>query len=147
MACHRHHRVRSFRQPRHEQGVGRFASPTQLHPLSPHCRTLPQRRRHHNQPAQHPHRDPQEAADSRPVLTFTVRALLPKLAGTGLSVVLLDKSEDGARPNGVDVVSTLGEMIKFNLSHRKVSDHNGDGTVGRERLWQDNVATVQSPPC
>lgn len=84
-----------------------------------------------------------QAADSRPVLAFTVRALLPKLAGSGLPVVLLDESDEGARPDGVVVVSTLGEMIKSDLPRGKVSDHGGGGgAVGRERVRQDDTATL-----
>lgn len=86
-----------------------------------------------------------QAADSRPVLAFTVRALLPKLAGSGLPVILLDESDDGALPDNVDVVSTLGEMIKSDLSRRTVNDHGGGGgggAVGRERVRQDDTATL-----
>ncbi|XP_062163290.1 probable CoA ligase CCL5 [Alnus glutinosa] len=72
-----------------------------------------------------------QIADSKPVLAFTTRQLVPKLAGSNLRIVLLDEQSIPAVQNA-RIVATLEEMLKQQPSGPRV----------RDRVDQDDTATL-----
>ncbi|KAG6648337.1 probable CoA ligase CCL5 [Carya illinoinensis] len=72
-----------------------------------------------------------QITDSKPVLAFTIRELVPKLAGSNLRIVLLDEQSIPTVQNA-RIVATLEEMLKKHPS----------GTRVRERVNQDDTATL-----
>ncbi|KAK6939259.1 AMP-binding enzyme, C-terminal domain [Dillenia turbinata] len=63
-----------------------------------------------------------QIGDSKPVLAFTTRALLPKLEKSNLNIILIDGDED----------SNLGKMMRKKPGERRM----------RERVNQDDTATL-----
>ncbi|KAF5455684.1 hypothetical protein F2P56_025234 [Juglans regia] len=72
-----------------------------------------------------------QITDSKPVLAFTTRELVPKLAGSNLRIVLLDEQSIPTVQNA-RIVGSLEEMLKKHPS----------GTRVRERVNQDDTATL-----
>lgn len=72
-----------------------------------------------------------QIADSKPVLAFTIVELLPKLAGAGVPVVLIDSgSSTGFK--GFKVVNTLSQMMITKPKPKRV----------KETVSQDDTATL-----
>ncbi|XP_059460016.1 probable CoA ligase CCL5 [Corylus avellana] len=72
-----------------------------------------------------------QIADSKPVLAFTTRQLVPKLAGSNLRIVLLDEQSIPAVQNA-RIVATLEELLKKQPSGARV----------RDQVDQDDTATL-----
>ncbi|TQE07496.1 hypothetical protein C1H46_006816 [Malus baccata] len=74
-----------------------------------------------------------QMADSKPVLAFTTRQLIPKLAGPKpLPIVLID-GEINTPVSNKNIVSTLGKMM---------ANEKRDGLKSREVINQDDTATL-----
>ncbi|XP_044511468.1 probable CoA ligase CCL5 isoform X2 [Mangifera indica] len=71
-----------------------------------------------------------QIADSKPVVAFTIKELIPKLAGSSLPVVLLDDPES-ITPEA-KILTTLQEMM--------TKEPNGSRV--RDRVSQDDTATL-----
>nr|DAD39590.1 TPA_asm: hypothetical protein HUJ06_013913 [Nelumbo nucifera] len=72
-----------------------------------------------------------QMADSKPVLAFTTRPLLPKLSGTDLPIVLIGEG-DNSSGNGVNIISSLEDMMKKEPSGSRI----------KERVSQYDTATL-----
>ncbi|PWA61803.1 OPC-8:0 CoA ligase1 [Artemisia annua] len=72
-----------------------------------------------------------QIADSKPVLAFTIVDLLPKLAGAGVPVVVIDSSSSTGF-KGFNVVNTLSQMMMTKPKHKRV----------KETVSQDDTATL-----
>ena len=74
-----------------------------------------------------------QVADSKPILAFTTRQLVPKLAESTLPIVLLDEDEPSQQyVKSAKILTTLSEMLKKQPSERRV----------RDRVNQDDTATL-----
>lgn len=71
-----------------------------------------------------------QIADSKPVLAFTIKELVPKLAGSTVPIVLLDDSKTTS--SEARIVTTLQDMMK----------KEPNGTRVRGRVNQDDTATL-----
>ncbi|KAM1423471.1 hypothetical protein TB2_015715 [Malus domestica] len=74
-----------------------------------------------------------QIADSKPVLAFTTRQLIPKLAGPIPLPIVLINDEIDAPIDNKSIVNTLGKMMA-NKKH--------DGLKSREAIIQDDTATL-----
>ncbi|XWS25984.1 hypothetical protein CRYUN_Cryun27aG0114600 [Craigia yunnanensis] len=72
-----------------------------------------------------------QIADSKPVLAFTIRQLLPKIAGSTIPIVLLDDHVN-RNVGEAKIVTTLHQMMKTEPSGSRV----------RDRVNQDDTATL-----
>ncbi|KAH7523430.1 hypothetical protein FEM48_Zijuj06G0010100 [Ziziphus jujuba var. spinosa] len=73
-----------------------------------------------------------QIADSKPVLAFTTRQLVPKLAGSTLPIVLIDDDLHNNAQKDAKVVSSLDEMMR----------KEPRGSQVRDRVNQDDTATL-----
>ncbi|KAG7972015.1 hypothetical protein I3843_07G163100 [Carya illinoinensis] len=74
-----------------------------------------------------------QIADSKPIIAFTTRQLVPKLAESSLRIVILDEHQSIPAVRNARIVATLEEMLKKQPS--------GDGRV-RDLVNQDDTATL-----
>lgn len=72
-----------------------------------------------------------QIADSKPILAFTTRSLLPKLAESSLKVVLMD-DDSRSQAHATNIISTLQAMMRKKPSGSRI----------RERVNQDDTATL-----
>ncbi|KAK9740106.1 hypothetical protein RND81_03G011700 [Saponaria officinalis] len=83
-----------------------------------------------------------QVGDSEPVLAFTTRELAPKLADSGVPVILLgDADADGGGDSGksienVRVISSFEELMKGEVADDKID------AVRREKVRQDDAAAL-----
>eukprot|EP00262_Sarcandra_glabra_P022461 TRINITY_DN9961_c0_g1_i1.p1 TRINITY_DN9961_c0_g1~~TRINITY_DN9961_c0_g1_i1.p1 ORF type:complete len:553 (-),score=14.35 TRINITY_DN9961_c0_g1_i1:181-1839(-) len=85
-------------------------------------------------PLNTPNEIAKQIADSKPILAFTTRSLIPKLSGTTLPIVLIGE-QDGdevAVSKAIKIVSTVEKMMRKEPSRNRV----------RERVRQDDTATL-----
>ncbi|XP_057974354.1 probable CoA ligase CCL5 [Malania oleifera] len=73
-----------------------------------------------------------QIADSKPVLAFTIPELVPKIAGSGLSVVLIGPRDGERSTGGNKIASTLDELMGKKPSGSRV----------RDQVNQDDTATL-----
>ena len=73
-----------------------------------------------------------QIADSKPVLAFTTRSLVPKLTKSNVPIVLMGEHDGDDHPAGAPVVGSLDEIMKKEPSGRRVG----------EKVSQDDAATL-----
>ncbi|KAK6939047.1 AMP-dependent synthetase/ligase [Dillenia turbinata] len=75
-----------------------------------------------------------QISDSKPVLAFTTRALLPKIDKSNLKIVLIEDHDDNVNYSKLspNIVASLGEMMMKETKPIRV----------KERVNQDDIATL-----
>ncbi|KAJ0026144.1 hypothetical protein Pint_09272 [Pistacia integerrima] len=71
-----------------------------------------------------------QIADSKPVLAFTIKELIPKLAGSSLPIVLLDDPQN------------ITPEAKFLTTLQEMMNKEPNGSRVRDRVNQDDTATL-----
>ncbi|KAK7844543.1 4-coumarate--coa ligase-like 5 [Quercus suber] len=81
-----------------------------------------------------------QVADSKPILAFTTRQLVPKLAESTLPIVLLDEDEPSQQyVKSAKILTTLSEMLKKQPSERRVRTES-------TRTTRRHCSTLPAPP-